>query len=194
MIILLNLDYNNKRFEEKTLIDRGIIPCFVCFLGCHTRNIAFTALAASQSNLGQAQVLRFPDVLTNEEKLYNPHSSVFYCDVPGTYVFFVSITGAPSTRVRTSLVKDGSPVVHTHTPKVTGEYASASNMAVLHLNQGDSIWVETVDAQTGLAVDNWSAFSGFLLYPDSSNTPPPVTTLPPVPDLPPTPQAPPPSR
>lgn len=142
-------------------------------LFCFTEDgkIAFTATNSNDiGHLGNHQTIVFDRVVTNTGNQYNPQTGIFTTSVSGFYVFFVELRAMDHATLYAEIVKDGLTLVVTFAvaPNVKYHHRSDSNMAVVHLNQGESVWVKTIEVnqQTGLLVDDGSSFSGFLLYRD----------------------------
>lgn len=133
--------------------------------------IAFTATNSKDiEHLGNHQTIVFDRVVTNIGNQYHQHSGIFTTTVSGVYVFFFDLRARQNAELYGALVKDGTTLVvaYAYAPNVSHHHRSESNMAVTHLNEGDSVWVQTVDVytQTILLLDDRSSFSGFLLYRD----------------------------
>lgn len=124
----------------------------------------------STGHLGNHQTIIFDRVVTNIGNHYHPHSGIFITIVAGVFVFFFDLRALDHALLAAEIVKDGSTLVVTYTisPDVTYLHRAESNMTIVHLNQGESVWVQTVYViqPTSLLVDNGSSFSGFLLYRD----------------------------
>lgn len=139
--------------------------------GSGSYRVAFTAKNQLQmSNVADHQKLIFDQVLTNIGGNYNVKTGIFQAEVSGAYLFYSDIGVLPNKDVSTGIVKDGTTLVEMYgqTPNVQGALAADSNMAIIHLNQGDSVWIEAlrVSDHSGTVISGECSFSGFLLYPD----------------------------
>ncbi|XP_062619043.1 complement C1q-like protein 3 [Saccostrea cucullata] len=135
--------------------------------GSGSPKIAFYANRIKENhNLAVHQALIFSNDLTNVGNCYHHSTGTFIPNISGIYVFDVTILlCSPGHELRTGLVVEGK-VMAAH---YTGDDTHCSNgggMAVLHINDGDSVWVrvQTTDGTNGIAWE--SSFSGFLLYAD----------------------------
>lgn len=134
--------------------------------------IAFSAnfYASSQHLNNTNQIVVFKDVLVNHGSGYNAKSGIFTTPEAGTYAFFFSVQVPKNVRLSTLLVFNGKPVSESLAGRIP-VINTGGNMAVLPLQKGDKVWV-----QTHFKLDwiNWSgevilmysgnSFSGFLLF------------------------------
>lgn len=122
------------------------------------------------SNVADHQKLIFEQVLTNVGAGYNVNTGLFQAEVSGVYVFFADMGVMANQDVWTGIIKDGTTLVemYNQTPNVPGAIESDSNMAIIHLNQGDTVWVEALRVMNHAeaVISGGCSFSGFLLYPD----------------------------
>jgi len=81
----------------------------------------------------------------------------------GVYVFFATIVSARSSQARSAIMKNNQVIANLHSPEIEMEFGSGSNTAVASMHRGDEVWIKTLG---GHAVDDWSDFGGFLLFPD----------------------------
>lgn len=114
-------------------------------------------------------VVIFDKVITNQEGPYQNHSGRFICAVPGYYYFTfqvvsksdicLSIMSSARSQVRRSL-----GFCDTNSK---GIFQVVSGGTVLHLQQGDQVWIQKDPAKghiyQGPEAD--SVFSGFLIFP-----------------------------
>ncbi|CAG2250291.1 unnamed protein product [Mytilus edulis] len=140
-------------------------------IGSGSYRVAFSAKNQLQMiNVADHQKLIFDQVLTNIGGNYNAKTGLFQAEVSGAYLFFSDIGVMPNKDVSTGIVKDGTTLVqmYSQTPNVQGALESDSNMAIIHLNQGDSVWIEALQItdHSGAVMAGGCSFSGFLLYPD----------------------------
>nr|XP_034332646.1 chromosome partition protein Smc-like [Crassostrea gigas] len=127
------------------------------------QEVAFTAAVTSLSTTWNSGTLMFNVVLTNVGNGYNPSTGVFTSPGEGTYVFYVSALEYLQQYLGLEIVLNNVPKV-----RLIGESAAAyqtgTNMVVLNLQKGDSVWVRH---HRGKGYYSHSipvtTFSGFLL-------------------------------
>ena len=127
------------------------------------QKVAFTAGVTSSSSTWNSGTLIFNSVILNVGDGYNPSTGVFTSPVAGTYVFYVTAV----EYIKHYLVVD---IVLNSVSKVrafghsNAAYQTGTNMVVLNLQKGDSVWVKHV---SGKGYWSWTApattFSGFLI-------------------------------
>ncbi|XP_041920480.1 inner ear-specific collagen [Alosa sapidissima] len=108
----------------------------------------------------------FPAVLNNMQGHFNPSLGMYTAPANGTYVFSYHLT-VYNRVLKVGLFHNFQPVVKT---TESAELATASQTVVLHLNQGDLVWLQVKDSITnGIYTSNEasSTFSGYLLQPDN---------------------------
>lgn len=111
----------------------------------------------------------FPDIIYSEGTGYNPSTGIFSAPTAGTYVFYVSVQSALQKRIFLDLVKNGSSQVRIMAFYNSGSsvniYQTGTNLVILHLEPGDSVWVKWVSG-TGYYSEAVpiTTFSGFRLY------------------------------
>uniref|UniRef100_A0A3B3TYZ6 C1q domain-containing protein n=1 Tax=Poecilia latipinna TaxID=48699 RepID=A0A3B3TYZ6_9TELE len=108
----------------------------------------------------------FPDILTNEQRHFDPNMGMYTAPVNGTYVFSFHLA-TNQKPLKVGLFRNFYPVA-----RVTeaSSLATASHTVVLHLSSRDQVWLQVKDSLTnGMFTDSESksTFSGYLLYPDS---------------------------
>lgn len=105
----------------------------------------------------------FPQVVTNKGNVYNRSTGKFTAPIDGTYVFFVAVNAYGSKIVYLDIVHNGLSKVRTLSHS-TASHMAGTNMAVLQLDKGDSVWVCRYSGQ-GYWTDSVpvTTFSGFLL-------------------------------
>lgn len=127
--------------------------------------VAFcTELTHILSNLGPKQTIVFDDVITNFGNAYNKNDGIFTVPVEGVYVFTWTTMAKPDYYQGTELVLNGKHVSYAWAAETAG-YNTASKTVILHLQQGNEIWIRT-DAAGGanyLHNHGHNSFVGFLL-------------------------------
>lgn len=104
------------------------------------QEVAFTAAVTSLSTTWNSGTLIFDVVITNVGNGYNPSTGVFTSPGEGTYLFYVSALEYLQQYLGLEIVLNSVPKV-----RLIGESAAAyqtgTNMVVLNLQKGDSVWV-----------------------------------------------------
>lgn len=121
----------------------------------------------------------FAAILYNIQGGYDPSTGIYMAPINGTYVFSYHLT-VHERVLKVGLFHNFIPVVKTTDPKVLG---TTSHSVVLHLARGDMVWIQVKDSVTNgmyAGTESSSTFSGFLLHPDSCDTPLLRTPFPPV--------------
>lgn len=105
----------------------------------------------------------FPHVVTDKGNVYNRSTGKFIAPIDGIYVFFVAVNAYGSKQVYLEIVHNGSSKVRTLTHS-SASHMTGTNMAVLQIDKGDSVWVNRHSGQ-GYWTESVpiSTFSGFLL-------------------------------
>ncbi|KAJ1113900.1 hypothetical protein NDU88_002140 [Pleurodeles waltl] len=128
---------------------------------------AFTVGLTIATKLPPANVpIKFDKVIYNGQSHYSQETGKFTCEFAGIYYFTYHIT-VYSRNVRVALVKNGVKIIHT-VDKYQGSEDQASGGAVLQLQVGDEVWMQTSggEAFSGLFADqdDDTTFTGFLLF------------------------------
>ncbi|XP_053388513.1 complement C1q-like protein 2 [Mercenaria mercenaria] len=97
---------------------------------------------------------------------YNPVDGIFTAPVTGTYVFFWLNTNKDRSFMNTELVKNAVVFGKSMSDSYNhDDYAASSNTAVLHVKEGEEVWVRCGTWHSAvIAGDFYSTFSGWLLY------------------------------
>jgi len=116
--------------------------------------------------------VKFDKVFYNGEGHWDPALNKFNATYPGVYLFSYHIT-VRNRPVRAALVINGIRKLRTRDSLYGQDIDQASNLALMQLNKGDQVWLETVKDWNGIYSSNEddSTFSGFLLYADSKIKP-----------------------
>ena len=112
----------------------------------------------------------FPHVLLNWFGHFFPLSGIYRAPVNGTYVFSFHLV-VSFRPLKVGLFHNFYPVVKT---TEATNHATASQHVVLHLTQGDEVWLQVKNNITNGAYtdsESSSTFSGYLLHPDSCELP-----------------------
>ena len=134
----------------------------ILILARETRE-GFTVGMTSTSSTWTGDILVFPHVITNNGNGYDPSTGKFTASKKGTYVFFVNVNSYSSKYVYLRIVHNDVSKVRTVSHE-SASYQTGTNMAVLVLEKGDSVWVKR-DSGTGYYSSSVpvTTFSGFLL-------------------------------
>eukprot|EP00105_Crassostrea_gigas_P019978 XP_011438639.1 PREDICTED: heavy metal-binding protein HIP-like [Crassostrea gigas] len=103
-------------------------------------SVGFTVGVTSSSSTWSGDILVFPHVVTNNGNGYNPSTGKFTAPTDGTYVFFVTANTKFKNYLYLDIVHNGTSKVRTMSYDSTF-YQTGTNMAVLQLVKGDSVWV-----------------------------------------------------
>lgn len=116
--------------------------------------------------------VKFDKVFYNGEGHWDPALNKFNVTHSGVYLFTYHIT-VRNRPVRAALLVNGVRRLRTRDSLYGQDIDQASNLVLLHLQQGDQVWLETLRDWNGVysSSEDDSTFSGFLLYPDSENKP-----------------------
>lgn len=114
--------------------------------------------------------VKFDKVFYNGEGHWDPELHKFNVTYAGVYLFTYHIT-IRNRPVRAALLVNGIRRLKTRDSLYGQDIDQASNLALLHLNEGDQVWLETLRDWNGVysSSEDDSTFSGFLLYLDSKN-------------------------
>ena len=139
------------------------------------RGVPGPCMPAIQSSFSMGLAVSFPPpntpvaftlVLNNRQGHYDPLAGLYTAPVNGTYVFSYALT------VYSRILKVG--LFHNYVPQVKTTYpaqlGTASHQLVLHLLQGDGVWLQVREQLTNgmyASSETSSTFSGYLLHPDS---------------------------
>lgn len=128
-------------------------------------SVGFTVGVTSSSSSWNGGILIYPHVVTNIGNGYNPSTGKFTAPTDGTYVFFITVVAYAGKTVYLDIVYNGSRKVRTMSyGTATISYQTGTNMAVLPLYKGDSVWVIHWSGAGYYAYDvPITTFSGFLL-------------------------------
>lgn len=127
------------------------------------QEVAFTASVTSLSSTWNSGALIFGVVITNTGNGYNPSTGVFTSPMSGTYVFYVSAVEYGAQHLNIDIVLNSVSKVRAHGSS-SASYQTGTNMVVLELQKGDSVWVRYA---SGKGYHSQSipltTFSGYLI-------------------------------
>lgn len=153
---------------------RSPISILVLFRTLDTPRVAFTSqisLEGAMSDVKRNQTIVFDLVEYNMGGAYDPTTGKFKAQVSGTYVFFFNILTRPHMRLGVDLTINGETRSACAYSGADPNFSvNGSNMVVVHLNQGDEVWVrahKSRDPPPGVMLSSFAnSFAGFLLYSD----------------------------
>nr|XP_034332671.1 complement C1q-like protein 3 isoform X5 [Crassostrea gigas] len=127
------------------------------------QEVAFTAAVTSSSSTWNSGTLIFNVVITNTGNGYNPSTGVFTSPISGTYVFYVSAVEYDTQILSIDIVLNSVSKVRAYGHSSAG-YQTGTNMVVLELQKGDSVWVRCA-AGKGYYTQGvpFTTFSGYLI-------------------------------
>ena len=138
--------------------------------------VAFFARLTNQTTpyLDANQDIVFNNVVTNIGNGYHGNHGLFVAPVPGVYVFsttLVSFLASPGQTKHAKLVKNGQLLARLEQSDVNG-WDTSSLTLVVEMQKGDDVAIQTSGDmhQVTYTGDNYSMFSGFLLY-ENLNSP-----------------------
>ncbi|XP_078310363.1 uncharacterized protein LOC144618362 [Crassostrea virginica] len=105
------------------------------------QKVAFTAGVTSDSSTWNSGTLIFNSVILNIGNGYNPSTGVFTSPVAGTYVFYVTAVEYNKQFLNVDIVLNSASKVRTYSHN-SAAYQTGTNMVVLNLQKGDSVWVK----------------------------------------------------
>ena len=111
---------------------------------------------------GADEKIAYDDIFTNVGGGYSTQRNEFVCAEPGVYVFYANVWPLSGTACHLYIAKNGIEIT-----RVYGNHnapSTGSNMAVLELEQGDTVSVHRGSEACILEGDEpYNAFSGFKL-------------------------------
>lgn len=112
----------------------------------------------------------FTEVIYNMQFHFDPSTGVYRAPVNGTYIFNYNLV-VFNKALKVGLFHNYLPIVKSTELVSLG---TVSQQVVLHLNMGDTVWLQVKDTVSNgmyATSESSSTFSGFLLYPDSCDIP-----------------------
>uniref|UniRef100_A0A8D3CPF7 C1q domain-containing protein n=1 Tax=Scophthalmus maximus TaxID=52904 RepID=A0A8D3CPF7_SCOMX len=134
--------------------------------------VAFSAGLTDSGPVGpfdEESTLIFSKTFSNVGGAYDPTTGVFTAPVGGVYFFSFSATDYLKGYMGLYLYRNNQPIIFTLDLNDHGGYTSTCSGVALQLEEGDCIRL-SLPASYRLYDDsrNFSVFSGFLLFPDTS--------------------------
>ncbi|KAL4218290.1 Otolin 1 [Mactra antiquata] len=135
--------------------------------------VAFTAYLTQDINPGSKQTIRFDKVITNDGNGYNIHTGIFTCPEAGVYMFSFFLgqrsTSDSFSEAYAELVVNNDMIVASAVETMhVRQDLQGGNVAIVRLNQGDAVWVESMlsnhDHVEGSDSLRLTTFTGLYLY------------------------------
>ena len=125
--------------------------------------VAFTAILSTNYSPGQDEKIPYDSIVTNIGGGYIVERNEFVCADPGAYVFYANMSPESDTSCVLYIAKNGVLVNWMYGNNAAP--STGSNMAVLELNQGDTVAVHKSSSSSCLlnGAQPYNAFSGFKL-------------------------------
>lgn len=139
---------------------------FYSFSDVARLQVGFHASLGKETTLSDGDRLQSFSVVSNDGQAFNRISGEFTAPVNGTY-FFVGSTGTHTSShyANMALMKDGIRVSETYLMQARNyDRAMGSCHAVLHLKNGQKVWLECTYES---AFWRGTVFSGFLISADN---------------------------
>ena len=120
------------------------------------------------SNKLKNGILQYSNVITNVGGAYNPADSTFTAPMEGYYAFAWSTSAYNRQSTLSSITKNGARIVSqsAYANAVTNQGDSTSETVVLHLVQGDRVWINLYEGSApymdGGGFKDINIFTGFL--------------------------------
>ena len=125
-----------------------------------TQSHSAFSVRLGEYNPSSETIIRFREVIYNQQNHYNTTSGTFTCVFPGVYEFSFLVTSFVSVG-NVKLVQNGEVVLGSFKSYQGGQHLSSGD-TVLHLAEGDEVWLEASGGTVGMSTR--SHFSGHLLY------------------------------
>lgn len=122
-----------------------------------------------------ATTLTFSHIIYQQGQDFNMTSGTFICSIPGTYHFSVTLVKMRNSdrvdRVFCDLYKNVNSTMHIEVDPTDDDSdkgsAAVSESIVLHLGMNDKVYLSSCISPPSTYMENWTSFTGFLLYPDN---------------------------
>ena len=121
------------------------------------------------SNMVKNNILQYTTVIINVGGAYNPTDSTFTAPIEGYYVFSWSTSAFNRKYTLSSIMKNGDRIASqsVFALAVVNQGDSTSETVVLHLVQGDRVWINLFRGDApyidGSSFEDINVFTGFLL-------------------------------
>lgn len=132
----------------------------------HTRMTAFTAILSRSVSLGEEEIIRYDNVLTNIGNAYHSATGIFTVTTSGLYSLSASMMGDPSNHIHLLLVLNNNELVRLYTAGKRGRHEISSQTINVLLSKNDKVWVQHMKGSGSniYGAERFNVFSGVLLY------------------------------
>ena len=124
-------------------------------------NIAFTV---SRQHTGQRLMntkVMYDKVLINVGNAFDPQTGEFTCPRGGVYVFtWSTLSDTDIKHCNVYIYRNGIPSLMAFAYEANGVLEAASNTEIFHLDQGDTVWIQTTTCEYFHGYP-YTAFSGW---------------------------------
>lgn len=140
-------------FSERLLIQPTSVPI---------ERVAFLAYFSSDTLASiDNHILAFNTVVTNVGNAYHPHSGTFIAPRSGLYVFTWTIRLYGSRYHSTQLLVDNNVINAVYMNAANVIDGSVTGTAVVHVDQGDDVFIRTAHPNSGEIISASSGRSSF---------------------------------
>ncbi|VDI41031.1 Hypothetical predicted protein [Mytilus galloprovincialis] len=121
-------------------------------------------LKTTLQNRPKGSVVKYDNVITNDDNSYNPSTGTFTASIEGLYSFSWTTTTQANKYFYTYLAVNGNLIARNHAGH-DNVNLSASQTVVVHLKKNDKVNIKVQDNLVGQVIyyDGWSTFSGFMI-------------------------------
>ena len=139
--------------------------------GSRKGKVAFSAyLSHDIYNMGKGHTIKCDKILLNDGNSYSPFTGVFTAPISGVYLLTFNFdVWNKYTETFVKLVKNNNNIVDAIAfPSAIGHDVMGGNTALIHLNKGEAVWLETygtnISEVNSRDTYRYTTFSGVLLY------------------------------
>ncbi|KAL4239845.1 positive regulation of adiponectin secretion [Mactra antiquata] len=127
--------------------------------------IGFTVtLLTPVSDLPLGSTVLFDNVHYNAGSAYDPSTGVFTCPRSGMYLFSIYVSATTATEANIEIKINGRDyIAAVSEPILAQQDTTGGNTLVQHIQQGDSVWVETIGVNNQHLYKHYTSFSGVLI-------------------------------
>ncbi|XP_061178916.1 cerebellin-2-like [Saccostrea echinata] len=122
--------------------------------------VGFSAILTKDTNLGDSQIVKYDNVITNYGDGYDKWTGIFTAPMEGLYVFSCTIMAYDKNSIHIQIVQGGRVISTIHSDSTP--WNQASETVVLVLKRGDNVWTRQTGHGHRIHGD-YNLFSGFLI-------------------------------